>query len=299
MSKIPIFIIGINPRCGTNYLFYLLNQHPDCIPSFHIGEDFIMHYADKLLDYYKSVTSKWSPLENNKPGYFLRCLESGIVKYLDPAAKEAKFVVSKTPLPTNAHYFLDIFSSGYMIIIIRKGQDTTESFMKSFNSRFDDSARGWKNGAKCICNILNDEKLMSSGRVILVKYEDLYLNNEEILKNLFDFLQLDKDKYDYEKSSNSGVIGSSSFKGDSKKLTWKPVAKNDTFNPLNRSQNWSRFQHYRFNWIAGDYSDKLGYPLHYNSKSALYYLFNFIMAFYDFNYRILRKMLLLIQVKIK
>jgi len=80
MSKIPIFILGINPRSGTNYLYHLLSLHPDIVLTNHFGEDFIINGIDKYLNFYESVTFRWKKDWNNNRADLKKAHEWGILK---------------------------------------------------------------------------------------------------------------------------------------------------------------------------------------------------------------------------
>lgn len=295
MPKTPVFIIGINPRSGTNYLYQLLALHPDCVHSKHYGEDFFLFGADKYLEFYEKVTRFWNPAWKNDKAVFKRSLEMGLLNYLNPGGSPARYMVTKTPSAANAKLFTEVFSEGYMIIITRKGQDLVESFMKTFNSRFEDAVRGWKRGAVSIHDVINDKAIMDSGRVLMIKYEDLYQHNEEVMKKILTFLKLDLSTFDFSKSQNFDVIGSSTFKGNSEKVTWNPIPKDSTFNPLGRFSHWGRFKHYRFNWMAGKYAKEFGYELYYDSKDPLYFLYNITLSTYDFFHRSIRRVYIILK----
>ncbi|MBL7914788.1 MAG: sulfotransferase [Bacteroidia bacterium] len=297
MHKVPIFIVGINPRSGTNYLYQLIALHPDCVHSRHYGEDFFLFASDKYLEFYDVVTKHWSPDWKNDNEVFRRALELGLLNYLNPGngPAAAKYMVTKTPSAINSKNYLEMFSEGYMIVITRKGQDLVESFMKTFSSRFEDAVRGWKRGAAAIHDVMNDPKLMKSGRVLVIKYEDLYQKNTEVMTQILDFLKLDKSKFDFDKSANFDVIGSSTFKGNSEKVTWDPIPKTKTFNPLGRFSHWSRFRHYRYNWMAGKYSKEFGYELYFDSKDPIYYIYNILLTTYDFFHRSVRRTMIILK----
>jgi len=288
MSKIPIFIVGISPRSGTNYLYNLLALHPECTFSNHYGEDFIINGLDKYLNFYEKVTYQWKKDWNNNRADFRKALEQGLLEYLTPVDSNARYMITKTPNPTNTDLFLRVFSQGFLIIITRNGQDLAESYTTSLKGGFEDVVRGWSRGAKWIDKIARDENMMNSGRVAVIKYEDLYLKNELVMSKLLDLLHLDKSKYDFDRSQNFDVIGSSSHVGRSKDF-WEPVPKEKSFNPLNRSAGWGRLKHYRFNWLAGKYSKALGYELFYESKDPVYYIYNIILTIFNFTFRILRR----------
>ncbi len=293
MKKIPIFIVGIKPRSGTNYLYNILALHPECVFSNHHGEDFILNGLDIYLEFYEKVTYEWKKDWNNNRSDFKKALEYGILKYLDPVESKAKYMISKTPEATNLDLFLKVFSQGYLIIITRNGQDLTESYTKSLNARFDDIIRGWSHGAMYIDKIVRDEDMMNSGRVAVIKYEDLYLKNSQVMSKLLDLLHLDKSKFDFVRSQNFDVIGSSSNKGKSNDF-WEPIPKSNDFNPLNRSQSWSKWKHYRFNWLAGKHSKLLGYELYFETSNPIYYIYNIVLSLYESIYRVFRRIKIII-----
>jgi hypothetical protein len=275
IKKKPVFIIGINRRSGTNYLYNLLVNHPDCQASLHEGEDFLLYGADKLEEYYKTVTSMWDEKNwNNDKNNLLRGIESGIFSYLEPSDNCTHYV-TKTPAADNLELFNKIFPHAYLLIIIRGGQDLVTSYYRSFNKSFVDCVRLWIHGAKII------DKFMSQShegeKFLIIKYEELFSNNKSVMMKILDFLKLDIAKYDFEHAGKLEIIGSSDHKKKKEKLAWKPVQHSNSFNPLGRYKEWNRLKHYRFNWLAGKLSLRLGYPLfYYNPYDPFYYLYNFI-----------------------
>src|SRR6266853_4552738 len=58
----PIFIMGIAPRSGTNFLHDLLLLHPDCDPDGRLlEEDHLIAHAHWLFRYINSVARLWKP----------------------------------------------------------------------------------------------------------------------------------------------------------------------------------------------------------------------------------------------
>ena len=63
MKADPIFILGIMPRSGTNYLWDLLRVHPACAPAREpIREDFFIEESDDLLAFTRHVAERWDPM---------------------------------------------------------------------------------------------------------------------------------------------------------------------------------------------------------------------------------------------
>src|SRR3990172_9928745 len=57
----PVFILGILPRSGTNFLNNLLLCHPDCEYPGIVWEDYYLASADLLQRYSERVYRRWPP----------------------------------------------------------------------------------------------------------------------------------------------------------------------------------------------------------------------------------------------
>ena len=58
----PIFIHGLLPRSGTNFLCDLLLLHPDCAPAIEpVHEDLFLEHSDHLVAFARSVRAAWDP----------------------------------------------------------------------------------------------------------------------------------------------------------------------------------------------------------------------------------------------
>jgi hypothetical protein len=69
------------------------------------------------------------------------------------------------------------------------------------------------------------------------------------------------------------------------------VKKSKDFNPLGRAESWSKWKHYRFNWLAGKHTIRLNYPTKYSSKSVQYFLYNVYASVYYVLHRIFFKVM--------
>jgi hypothetical protein len=282
----PFFITGIAHRSGTNYLHSLILMHPDCVQSRANGEDFLLSHSHLLTGYVRDVAAHWNPVWGNDPDRLMKSLEKGLLEFITPENSTALRMVNKTPVPDHAANFTTLFSSGVMVLLVRNGQDLTESYTRSFNYRFEYALRQWIKGAEEICSILKNAE---PARIRLVRYEDLVPDPEKELRSIFSFAGLDAGKYDYEKARSADVVGSSDVRIKTGDLNWKPVKKQTDFNPLGRAAGWSRWKHYRFNFLAGDVAKKLGYDLSFPEKGLFYYGYNFFAsAYYHVHLRIFR-----------
>jgi protein-tyrosine sulfotransferase len=295
LSQPPIFILGITPRSGTNFLHDLLVLHPHCQASL-AGEDYLTAHSQLLLKYVKSVSKGWKPhwkikkYVDQPERLVVQYLGEGLISFLSlrvgPDAilenemilgqSPPKRLVTKTPSVENLSSFFTLFPQAYLIILIRDGRAVVESSKNTFRWNVEVVTRNWVNAAR---TILEFEQQVSNPdhRYLIVRYEDLYQETEKELKRIFSFLALDANCYDFEKATNLPVRGSSELykKG---KVHWNPVEKLPDFNPLSRWSYWSQARRRRFNWIAGKYMVHFGYcqPAELD-VSFIWQIWNFIL----------------------
>jgi hypothetical protein len=288
MSPTPLFILGIAQRSGTNYLREVLTLHPECARSRHTGEDFLVQAIPHLEQFICAASSFWNPSWGNDPALLKAALARALTSYLTPDGCTATYVVTKTPSCTNADKCLEVFDHAYVIIIIRNGQDLVESFIRSFPADFSYAARLWAAGAREVLRVRSNQAHMRSKRILEVKYEDLYQHHASTMKSIFDFLGVNESHFDYAQSEACAVRGSSTYRSGAQQLSWAPIPKGADFCPLQRSSEWTRWKHYRFNWIAGKLSKELGYPLHYETKSISYCIYNLLSSTLEMPVRCVR-----------
>lgn len=277
----PIFIMGIMPRCGTHFLASLLGLHPACTAS-ALAEDCLLSHASKLVNYSVWLEQEWTRIMGaghaGDPALLRQCLGEGLATFLTrlkqrsvearaqqfqiPTAvtATARRLVSKTPQVLNLNLFFDFFPRASLLILIRDGPAVVESNARSFGIDPEAAMRTWNQGARTI--LAFDRDPASRGRKYrIMRYEELHRDPSLQMRELLPFLELDMASYDFARAEQVPVIGSSTFKRDGGKVRWVPVAKTADFNPLARADGWSRAQHERFNWLAGDSARALGYTL--------------------------------------
>jgi protein-tyrosine sulfotransferase len=266
---VPIFILGISQRSGTNYLVNLLLKHPGCCrPMEPIREDSLLKRSNELIKYVKSLClgwKKWGDVKKIESELFMQ-LGRTLVSYIQ-SQNPKKRLVTKTPSVENLPYFTILFPDACLIVLVRDGRDVVESRIKTFGECFETAIRKWVDGADVILKNQHMSYLLPS-RFILVRYEELWCNTENVLRKIFKKFELDPTLYNFETAVNIPVVGSSVFHGKEKKIHWKPVARTKEFNPINRWGNWDIKKHSRFNWLAGEQMLKLGYHIHSESSDS-------------------------------
>jgi hypothetical protein len=267
-STAPIFILGISQRSGTNFLFDLLRLHPDCGAPSTNWEDFLVAKSDPLFGYVSSVYSGWRRrgTAQEVEDLLYEQLGSGLISVLASRVNEER-VVTKTPTVRNLHYFFKLFPRAYLLILVRDGRAVVESRVKTFGESYETAMRTWVDGADTILRFVE----ASHGHkcsYLIVRYEDLWNEPERELRRIFAFAALDADKYDFSAATHIPVRGSSVFHGEEKKEAhWTPVEKTPDFNPVLRSNHWTRSMHERFNWVAGRQQARLGYGIVYYKEN--------------------------------
>jgi hypothetical protein len=259
----PIFIFGLTPRTGTNYLWDLLCAHPDCAPGREpVREDFFLEHADLLDEFVRTVRGRWDPVWGEVSEQTLADLYAGLGAGLlgflrtDPDRR----LVTKNPSVIGIERVFTLFPTAQVIILGRDGRAVVESCMRTFGWDFDLAARRWAAAADTALRFLDSHGGADSA-VRLVRYEDLFADPGGQLTRLLSFLRLPVAEYELATAERLPVRGSSVFLGGRAEIHWDPVERTPEFDPLRRWARWSATQHRRFAWLAGREQTALGYGL--------------------------------------
>lgn len=321
-EKQPIFILGILPRTGTNFLSNLLCLHPDCQKSF-INEDYFVNWISYLSKYATKLTEHWAITADYSRLFDVKAilcknLGSGLLSALyqfkrevaEMQAQELNFdlpekvfnkrLVTKTPSVNNLSEFFDFFPQAQLLILIRDGRALVESNVKTFDLTHEEAIQKYVNAVRIIKKFERQNDSRKSN-FLIVRYEELHLQTEREMRRIFGFLRLDVDKYDFKAALNLPIVGSSITKEIDGKVHWRPMQKTPEFNPLARAAGWSRAQHERFNWLAASEMKMLGYEPQTFSDNRFYW--NLWNRMHDLklktNYQLIYLKNLLIRIKRK
>jgi hypothetical protein len=270
----PIFLFGVLERSGTNFLSDLLCLHPACGPAHPLDEDFLHFRAELLERYARGTITKWHPdwgLSDGGADDLLVALGRGLLDFLRATAGATDGtgsvsphrLVTKTPSVKNLSLFPRLFPGTPAIVLMRDGRSVVESGVRSFGFTYEEQTRKWAWAAREIARTVGTSRSVApfdaGAPFLLVRYEDLVMDAEPELRRIFAFTGLDAGAYDFASVDTLPVRGSSTFRGTGDEVTWQPVERSDSFNPLQRWRNWSRARHDRFNWLGGSELAAFGY----------------------------------------
>ncbi len=263
----PIFIFGILPRSGTNFLQRLLCLHPDCVPA-RPWEDFLAYQSPLLEAYAHAVAAEWQPetarrlagLIDDPPAALLRHLGDGLLGLLaDPPAGPRR-LVSKTPWVRHLDAVFKLFPDAQLLLLVRDGRAVVESGARSFWWDYHSAMQQWATAAHTILDFQEGHGHLAE-RFRVVRYEDLHLHTESTLDGILRFLDLDPGAYDFAAARDCPVLGSSEALRSGAGGLDHAAERGPQFAPLERWQAWGDDQLGAFNMIAGGAMLAFGYPL--------------------------------------
>ena len=266
----PIFIFGLTPRTGTNYLWDLVCAHPRCAPGREpVREDFFLEHADLLEEFVRTVRGRWDPswgeVSEQTLADLRRSIGTGLLDFL--STDDKRRLVTKNPSVIGIERVSTFFPTAQVIVLARDGRAVVESCGRTFGWDFDLAARRWAAAADAALRFLAG-RAPDDPAVRLVRYEDLFSDPREQLIRLLAFLDLDVAEYELSAAERLPVRGSSVFLGGKPQVHWDPVQRTPDFDPLGRWRHWTPEQHTRFAWIAGRQQTALGYGLDQQRPAA-------------------------------
>lgn len=179
--KSPVFIVGA-PRSGTTWLWGLLTSHPDIIPL--VREDFDISQPSVIDN--RRITSETGAFVNYKDKHIIDVIKK---KYFD---NPEKIIIEKTP----SHIFyvdriFSMFPKSKILYIMRDPRAVISSMLLSnffhFADSIDDAVKKYRDCVSAITPYLNSSKLHK------IRYEDLIIDTENTLSEVFDFIHLPKE----------------------------------------------------------------------------------------------------------
>ena len=260
-----IFVHGVLPRSGTNFLVDALALHPHV--HAHPGRlwEFPLLYvapgAEALQREFVSMFRRNAEVMGRYD--LLAYLASGWLAALQKEAGERRLLL-KSPHVQNVALFRHIFPGDILLLCLRDGRDVIQSSWNTFarwrlrRKGFAELAREWRYGTEAILSFEpGGERAYANAKV--VRYEALVEDTEAVMRDMLRHARLDPELFDFDALRRLPVRGSSAFasRGDQR---WVPHEKPKDFQPVGRwRQAWSNREKSRFKAIAGMALIQAGY----------------------------------------
>lgn len=258
-----IFIIGCSPRSGTNYVFNILREHPDTVHPTIKNEDFLLVNSNYIRNYIELTKKLYPHNWGNDHIDFGATIGKALKSLLYSQSFDNKKVITKTPMPLNIQNFDLLFKGEKLVIIVRNGPDTIDSYMKTFKKSFEFSIRVWKSGMQTLTNF----------KPQVFKYESFIDNKKYTISKLLNYCDLDESKYSYDAAERIGIVGSSKYTIDGK-ISWeKEIEINDTTIKDVAWEKWGLIKKWRYVYLCRDVDKEFDYVNEIHISGLIYPFF--------------------------
>lgn len=257
-----VFVHGVLPRSGTNFVADALALHPDLLQNPGRLWEFPLLCTAEGAEALQREFLFMFPANAEVMGRrdMLAYLASGWMKALQESSGEKRMLL-KSPHMHAIGLFPEIFPRDVLILVLRDGRDVIRSSEGTFGGRgpmkkrFRTLAHEWREACEAILTFGPGGE-NACPQATLVRYEDLVRDPEGTMRGLLLHAGLDPELYDFDALKRLPVRGSSTRAAEA---GWTPVEKTGDFDPLGRWKDWPVAKKARFKDIAGETLKRAGY----------------------------------------
>jgi hypothetical protein len=152
-----------------------------------------------------------------------------------------------------------LFPGAPIIVLVRDGKAVVESCVRTFGWSYENAMHQWARAARTILDFESWAAATGFTGMRRVSYEELVADEAGTVGSLLDFAGLPRDTYDFAMIEKVPIRGSSVVRGSQGDVTWKPLDKPAEIDSVDRTAGWDHHLHQRFDWLAGDVAEALGY----------------------------------------
>jgi len=261
-----IFVHGVLPRSGTNFLADALALHPHVHP--HPGrlwEFPLLYVASGARALREEFVAMFRRNREVVARYdLLAYLASGWLAALQQEAGPRRILL-KSPHVQNITLAPYIFPDDILLLCLRDGRDVAQSSLRTFqrwrlsSKSLSELAREWRYGAEAVLGF-EPGGAHACANAKVVRYEALVEAPQRVMRELLAHAGLDLDCYDFEALQRLPVRGSSALEVAAGEERWAQRDKPEGFQPIGRWKGtWTRRQKRRFKMIAGETLIRAGY----------------------------------------
>lgn len=276
-----LFIRGIMPRSGTNFLADILGCHLDVVRSPGQFWEFVpFRFQDELQHYVNQIAASKHAHEFDASA-FLPLLGDAWLRFLASEVTESGTAVFKEPSVDRLEAMFDMFPTSIAVIVVRDGRDIVSSQLNADfalpkfqwwnrhhwrrllpDEAFRVHCRSFRRAADTLNRFLASPSAQKhAGRFLLVKYEQLVETPRDEIERILDWAQLSIDRFDWARFASMPVRGSSFLRNEAGQHDFgqgveKPA---EGFRPLGRWKSWSPRRIASYRRIVGDVACRFGY----------------------------------------
>ncbi len=260
-----IFIHGVLPRSGTNFLADALALHPDVhLNPGRLWEYPLLYVAPGSMALQHEFLSMYRPNGEVMVRYeLLGYLASAWLVALQHEAG-ARHMLFKSPHVQGIGLFRHLFPNDILLLCLRDGRDVIQSSLKTFgrwsplSKGFAQLAWEWRHGTEAILTF-ESAGPNAHPRAVVVRYEALVERPNETMGAVMAHAGLDPARYDFAALSGLPVRGSSAIETAADER-WLPQHRPERFEPVGRWRaGWTAGARRRFKAIAGATLVRAGY----------------------------------------
>jgi len=263
-AKPAIFVHGVLPRSGTNFLSDALELHADLFA--HPGRlwEFPLLYVAPGASALQREFVQMFKRNNEVLGRYdmLAYLASGWLAALQQEAGDRQILL-KCPHVQYITLFRHIFPDDILLLCLRDGRDIVQSSKGTFRRGLigrkvtSELMREWRYATEAILSF-EPGGLNAYRHAKVVRYEELADAPEPVMGQVLSHAGLDPERYDFEALAKLPVRGSSAL-STSDKDRWDQHEKPKDFKPVGRWSSWSPRQRRQFKSLAGAALIRAGY----------------------------------------
>jgi len=262
--KPAVFVHGVLPRSGTNFLSDALELHADlCAHPGRLWEFPLLYVAPGATALQREFVQMFKP-NNEVMGRFdmLAYLASGWMAALQQEAGD-RHILLKCPHVQHINLFRHIFPDDILLLCLRDGRDIVQSSKGTFRRGLigrkvtSELMREWRYATDAILSFEPGGQ-NAYGNAMVIRYEALVEQPNEVIGQALAHAGLEPERYDFEALSNLPVRGSSAVTADDKSR-WDQHEKPKDFKPVGRWSSWSERQRRQFKSLAGATLIRAGY----------------------------------------
>lgn len=273
----PIFIRGLAPRCGTNYLGSILSCHHEVSAYPKSFWEFPPFRSHKLLNAYLLEIEQSPHVEGFVANEFVEYIGNAFLSYFDSGDA---FPLFKEPSVIGMQEMFAMFPLARVPIIVRDGRDIVTSQLKSGftlprvhlahpstcqrllpGGDFRILVKQLARSAHALLAFLAYARKSSvSCSFFVIKYEDLVLKPSHVIPSLLDFIGLSHSGFDWALFEALPVRGSSFHKDSNNQMNFSTgVPRTKEFQPIHRYDQWSKAMLSYYDRMVGASMSELGY----------------------------------------